>query len=265
VIPFTPLGPWFAGVSVMVNGRGYKLFVDTGGSTTRFAPELIAEAGLVAAGEGRARDAFGEHDTLKAVVDSFVIDGQEIRDLDVILFDEDQLYSAADERVVGFLGHDVLDQFCATFDLTAGTLELDAAGSLREQPHLDCLCDLHGWFVQAQCGDEVIRLQLDLGAGISCLRPQSAVADRLEVIEGLIARTAAGTGMQDCRVGALSDLRVGDVALPMAAFALGEFDLDDADGNFVDGLLGIDALGAVRFTVDAAAQAARFVASVGAP
>jgi hypothetical protein len=264
VIPFTPLGPWFAGVSVTVNGHDYKLFVDTGGGTTRFAPELIAEAGLTAAGDGRARDAFGEHDTLKAVVESFVIDGHEIRDLDVILFDEDQLYAASDERVVGFLGHDVLDRFCATFDLTAGTLDLDAAGSLRDQPHLECRCDTHGWFVHAQCGDETIRLQLDLGAGISCLRSQSALADRLEFIEGLIARTAATSGTQDCRVGTLPGLRVGDVALPTAEFALGEFDLDDADGNFVDGLLGIDALGTVRFTVDAAAQAARFLDSVGA-
>jgi hypothetical protein len=258
VIPFAPLGPWFAGVTVTVNGRDYKVFIDTGGSTTRFAPELIEEAGLGQTTAGRARDAFGEHDTLQARVDSFVIDDHEIRGLEVVLFDENLAYDTVDERVVGFLGHDIFDRFCATFDLQARTLELDPPGTLRDRPHVDCLCDTHGWFVDATCGDATIRLQLDLGAGISCLRPQSAVAARLAFVEGLIARTAAPTGTQDCPVGTLPDLTVGGLPLTTAQFALGEFDLDDAADNFVDGILGIDALGSVRFTVDAGIQAARF-------
>jgi hypothetical protein len=68
----------------------------------------------------------------------------------------------------------------------------------------------------------------------------------------------ATSGSQDCPVGTLRDVRVGDVTLPPTQFALGEFDLDDAGGGFVDGLLGIDALGALRFSVDSEAQAAHF-------
>jgi hypothetical protein len=56
----------------------------------------------------------------------------------------------------------------------------------------------------------------------------------------------------------LPDLTVGGLPLTTAQFALGEFDLDDAADDFVDGILGIDALGSVRFTVDAGIQAARF-------
>ena len=256
-IPFRRLGPWFAGVAVSVNRALYTLFIDTGGSTTRLLPSLRHEAGIAVAASGRARDAFGEHDVEKGVIESFAIAGHEIRGLQVLLLDESDVYAAAEERVVGFLCHDVLDRFCATFDLPKGVLTLEPPGTLPAGSAVACLCDDAGWFVKAGCGDHEIRLQLDTGAGMSCLRQSSPVSPTLEMTE-LVVRTSAPTGTLDCPVGRMPELRIGDLPLPGVEFAVGEFDLDDAAGDFVDGLLGLDALGGLRWTVDRESQAARF-------
>jgi len=113
-------------VQGLVNGKGpFSFVVDTGASVTVLSPHVAKQAGLsLCRIDAKAISAGGRLDTAFGRLNSLRIGTVEVRNLRVAIMSLTRVNRAAQLRLGGIIGHNLLRRFRVTIDYPSGHLFL---------------------------------------------------------------------------------------------------------------------------------------------
>ena len=264
VQPSTDLRRWYIPLHSEVAGD-HLLFVDTGYTYTTCDDDFVAALGIDPRGRGSVRGELGRLPIRKAKLPPLVLGDHLVTGLTCQVRDLGATSSIDDPEevpVAGVLGMDVLRRFLVTFDPSDGTMVLTPPGQAPLPASGTGIVPLQRelWFgtrsVLPLSLDGVITWPVvDTGATDTYVDGERLGLEPSEVQANATLRGSGGTGssVRTLVHYDIADVRLGEVAI-------GAVELTDRRrSGGVDGLLGLDVLGAVLAEYDWANGRARFV------
>ena len=264
VQPSTDTRRWYVPLHSDTAGD-YLLFVDTGYTYTTCDDDFVAALGLTTRGRGSVRGELGKLPTSKAKLPTLQLGEHLVSGLTCQVRDLGATSSIDDPDevpVAGVLGMDVLRRFVVTFDPADGTMALQppSDGALPDAGEGVVVLKREFLFgnrsvLPLHLDGRVVWPVVDTGATDTYVDGERLGLEPSEVQANATLRGSGGTGssVRTLVHYDIADVRLGEVAI-------GAVELTDRRrSGGVDGLLGLDVLGAVLAEYDWANGRARFV------